>query len=703
MLLLCALVAGSGSVWADPIISWSRSGTTDSYTNGYTFYANASAKSDYYQDASGTAGLKLYHTSNALFAKTPTSITFTAKVGGGTGNKDLSSNVYVCFVDKDGNAIANTETSVTDHITTNTGDTYNISMPTSNATSAYGVYIYHTKETGYNVRYYSFSLSAVVPDKTPIGTFSEISNMELAVGANQSFDASSYFTIDGDATGSATITVTPGEGDGTYAYYKDAKIYGTAYGTEEITVTATPASGDAEKYGTATMKFNVKVLKVPSFTGITNTSIEYGETHTVTVASAGAITVTSGNTNVATVSENVLTGVAVGTSTITVSSAKNDEYIAGETTFVLTVTAPEGGTTAKPATGNITLFHETFGNNSNSARAWSDDYSVKSGVETVYKGITSYTVSNAKQGKNTTGSTASGLNQSTSGTDAYIIIGPLNVKNYSDMTLAYKWKAASINGTYSTSAEYATSSTGNYSSLTLKDGTGVGATSFVNCEYSLPTQAQVEALYLKIIWNTSNTQGIIDEVDLSIPASPTETVKLSSSGYATFCSEYPLDFSDYDTADYSAWQITEVSGSAITFEQLTGKIKGGQGILLKGTADATVTLNSVDSNNELSENLLVGTLAPTYVAANEAYGLSGTNFVKINAGTINPGKAYLPASIVGPNASRLVFVFEDATGIAHVENSSQLMDDAVYNLSGQRVNNPKKGLYIVNGKKVIKN
>ncbi len=164
----------------------------------------------------------------------------------------------------------------------------------------------------------------------------------------------------------------------------------------------------------------------------------------------------------------------------------------------------------------VVLFHETFGNNSNSARAWSDDYSVKSGVSAVYSGITGYTVSNAKQGKNTTGSTASGLNQSTSGTDAYIIIGPLAVDNYESLGVTYQWKAGSTKGTYTTSLYYATSSTGSYTEVS---GTGTGATGFVERSYNLPEAAQVSTLYLKIVWNTSNTQGIIDEVELTGTAS----------------------------------------------------------------------------------------------------------------------------------------------------------------------------------------
>lgn len=185
---------------------------------------------------------------------------------------------------------------------------------------------------------------------------------------------------------------------------------------------------------------------------------------------------------------------------------------------------------------STTLFHETFGDNSGSARNWSDTYSVKSGVAAVYSGITGYTVSNAKQGKNSTGSTASGLNQTTAGTDAYIIIGPLNVANYANMSLKYQWNAASTKKTYTTKLYYATSSTGSYTEIT--GGTGNGATTFVERSYSVPVAAQVSTLYLKIVWNTSNAQAIIDEVDLSgisasAVAAPTITASTNPVGPKT--------------------------------------------------------------------------------------------------------------------------------------------------------------------------
>lgn len=158
------------------------------------------------------------------------------------------------------------------------------------------------------------------------------------------------------------------------------------------------------------------------------------------------------------------------------------------------------------------LFHESFGDNSSSAREWKDSYSEKTGIAAVYDGIGSYTITNAKQSKNNMGSTKSGLIQTTQNKDASIIMGPLNVSDYNTLCLTYQWKASSTKGTYTTKAYYATSADGNYTEIS---GTGNVSTQFVERSYSLPADAQVSTLYLKIVWNTSNTQGYIDEVDLT--------------------------------------------------------------------------------------------------------------------------------------------------------------------------------------------
>ena len=173
--------------------------------------------------------------------------------------------------------------------------------------------------------------------------------------------------------------------------------------------------------------------------------------------------------------------------------------------------------TVRKMTTPITLFHETFGSNSGSARNWSDDYSVKSGVAAVYSGITGYNVTNAKQTKNTMGFVGSGLHNPQSDQvfqTASIVMGPLNVADYESLKLAYQWKPASVSKEYWAKAYYATSSDGGFAELTTSSTGSVTANDFTERLYSLPESAEVSTLYIKVEWYTSNSNGIIDEVDL---------------------------------------------------------------------------------------------------------------------------------------------------------------------------------------------
>lgn len=527
---------------------------------------------------------------------------------------------------------------------------------------------------------------------------------------------------------SAAIAATSTKADGftgsiTYSYSSanssifsitDGNYSGAGVGATTVTVTATPTGGNADNYKAASQEVAVTVNGTNSISIDPTSKTQAYSAGAFNIAATvptenynGTVTASSDNISVATVSVDgttvTVTPVAVGTATITVTAGTDTYYLTtASTDCSVEFTAPVGGTTAKPSTPK-TLFHESFGDNSGSARDWSDSYSVKTGETDVYSGITGYTVSNVKQGKNTTGYEASGLNQSTAATDAYIIIGPLDVANYNSLGLSYYWKAASIKGTYSTSAYYATSSGGAYTSLS---GTGAGATDFVERSYSLPAAAQVSTLYLKIVWNTSNTQGIIDEVELEGALPGTESVTLNSSGYATFCSQYPLDFTS--ATGYTAWQITGIVGDDVTLSKVTGKVKGGTGLLLKGTASAIISIASADSDTELAGNKLVGTTAPTYITATNGdytnFGLKGDKFVKAaNGGVIGANKAYLPIETSKLSSARsLNMVFEDeTTGISEMKTMKWNDNQSVYNLNGQKVENPTKGLYIVNGKKVV--
>ena len=163
LMLLAIFTPSMIAVGQTTVASFSRSGSSNTTTGG-DFTTTFSAKTGYYQDNTGDCYMQILNTS-AYWTTTPTSISLDAKIGGGTANRDLTNAVYVSLLDQNGDVIASTQTSVTAHITTAAGDDYTISIPVTN--NVYGVKLSHEKESGYNVRYYSFSLSYVAGGVTP--------------------------------------------------------------------------------------------------------------------------------------------------------------------------------------------------------------------------------------------------------------------------------------------------------------------------------------------------------------------------------------------------------------------------------------------------------------------------------------------------------------------------------------------------------
>ena len=342
------------------------------------------------------------------------------------------------------------------------------------------------------------------------------------------------------------------------------------------------------------------------------------------------------------------------------------------------------------------LFHETFGNNPNSARAWNDSYSVKSGVEAVYSGITSYTVSNVKQGKNTTGQTLSGLNQSTANTDAYIIFGPLNVSNYESLNVTYYWKAGSItNNTYSTHLYYATSSNGTYTEVS---GTGNGATTFVQRSYSLPESCQISTLYLKVVFNTSNTQAIIDEFELkgiSSGGSYTITVQSNNSTFGTVSlSGNVITGSPNSGYRYASPAYTVTSGTATVSQS-------GNDFTVTPSSDCTVQINfeaipkhtatfSVNGNTSQTASVAEGA-AITFPS--DPANISGRKFVGWVTETIaeptdeEPSFVNTATETMGNSNVTYYAVFATATASGdHVETLTQTLEYDTWTYGGATTN-----------------
>lgn len=182
-------------------------------------------------------------------------------------------------------------------------------------------------------------------------------------------------------------------------------------------------------------------------------------------------------------------------------------------------------------------------------------------------------------------------------------------------------------------------------------------------------------------------------------------------GYATIYSPVELELSYGRFKAYTA-TINE-AGTAIKLTEQS-VVPANTGVVLEYQEGAENGYVFLQVNKETTltgvKSELRGTFADSYVA-DDAYILAkpegyeagfykakknyenGTKFLN------NGFKAYLPKP-ASSEARFYVFDFGTETGIEGIESENAKAE--IYDLSGRRVQNAQKGLYIVNGKKVIK-
>ena len=204
----------------------------------------------------------------------------------------------------------------------------------------------------------------------------------------------------------------------------------------------------------------------------------------------------------------------------------------------------------------------------------------------------------------------------------------------------------------------------------------------------------------------------LDEVSITAPISSTSVE--TKGGIATYCYQYPLDLDGLSGAKAYKVSDIDVENEKVVITQITGEIKGGVPFILKSNdgSDDTFDIPLADaSTTEPASNLLVGTLAPTFVAqtsgdyTNFAYSKSQECFVKLGASgnTVPANRAYLPIDLGGSSVKAFVLSFEDADGITETIDIQGSKNETIYNLAGQKLHKLQRGINIVNGKKVIVN
>lgn len=171
--------------------------------------------------------------------------------------------------------------------------------------------------------------------------------------------------------------------------------------------------------------------------------------------------------------------------------------------------------------------------------------------------------------------------------------------------------------------------------------------------------------------------------------------------FASCLSGYYPDFSSVSglTAYYA--EKMNAAGTAIMMQPVTSTAAQAEGLVLEATAGSTydIPLTTTEASS-ITDNLMVGaTASKEFSDLTGIYFLSNGEFHPIGSGAaIDKGKAYLDLGS-DSSAKSLTLSFADPTGIKSV--SQQQNNSVYYNLMGQRITNPQRGMFICNGKKVV--
>lgn len=212
---------------------------------------------------------------------------------------------------------------------------------------------------------------------------------------------------------------------------------------------------------------------------------------------------------------------------------------------------------------------------------------------------------------------------------------------------------------------------------------------------------------------TMTREGLLPKITFkAIPT--TVPVTIGDNGYTTFACPLPLDLANLPDGLTAYKAEVDAGNRKVSFTEVDQAVAANTGVLLQGDAGETYNILVADAGTAVDGNAFeVNSTGGTFAAD---YGYTYFGMKKdsdpLTFATFDPsavaiptGKAYLKVetSALNAGAHELFSFFDDSntTGIQSVSTAKQMEDATIYNLNGQRIAQPSKGLFIVNGKKVV--
>ena len=232
--------------------------------------------------------------------------------------------------------------------------------------------------------------------------------------------------------------------------------------------------------------------------------------------------------------------------------------------------------------------------------------------------------------------------------------------------------------------------------------------------------SDVEAGIHTLWWRCGDSKGAWSEPrSVTFESKSLYNYTVPGSGIGTFSADVNLTLPDGLKAHFCTYLKEVDEGLAIKILNIDGKvINQNTGVLLSGTPGETYQLRYTSEAGSATEgNKLVPVVESTHVepvvGEYTNYIMQGGRFIKIKqeeAGNedikMPAHRAYLPllTTAVG-EAKSIVLLWDDGfvTGVERMRNVENEIkrNESIYNLNGQKLSSPRKGINIINGRKVI--
>ena len=422
-----------------------------------------------------------------------------------------------------------------------------------------------------------------------------------------------------------------------------------------------------------------------------------------TVLSGKTVVLTSDNDDVVKVDGNQLKLVAAGSAKITLSFNSDDDYQSSNVSYKLTVVDPNAAEVtfdfSKPA---------DYGYVSPAKR----DETVIGVGNSIVSGIVSLTVIKESESSN-----AKSRFWNSQGEITYRLYnGAINTVS---VPKGYVITAISITDNNNGKNKLVTIGENKDNSDWTGSAQSVQITATGSAVLETMTVAYCKLPSIDLDESQNNAGAISSNADKTVNVKLTRTLKADV--WNTFCVPFDVTVAGSPLEGATIKQIASVEektdGAVINFEDAPATLEAGKAYLVRtATAIVNPTFNGVTVKNVTPANCsgnenyqLIGIYSPKNIDASlygKVFGINNQDkLAKVKQDTSIKGMRAYFLLANSAAAAKLNFGGE-LTGIDAVDNGEAVMTGKVYNLNGQYVGNSleglKKGVYVVNGKKVLK-